>query len=137
MTFSLSISVLELWGPELDTPLHVQSDKLVKWDDDISLSVSSAPMAAAQDPLCLGSCSSAVLTWCLCAVPWDPGLLLARLLHSSRRSLAGLLGYVVPGAGLCTSLGWTLHSSCGPVFRPGRVSERWLSLLTCPPPHPV
>lgn len=36
------------------------------------LSISSAPTGTAQDPLCLNSCSSALLTWCLCVVCWDP-----------------------------------------------------------------
>lgn len=48
-----------------------------------SLSVSSAPTDAAQDPLCLSSCSSALLTWCLCAAHWEPQAPLGKAVHSS------------------------------------------------------
>lgn len=52
----------------------------VKWDDHISLS--SAPMNAPQDPHCLSSCSSALVSVCLLSAG-SPGLLLARLFHGS------------------------------------------------------
>lgn len=95
-------------------------------------------MGAAQDLLCLCSCSTALLPCCLCGVCWEPRAPLGKALPLLMGcSLAGLLAYVLPGVGLCTSPGGTSHSSCVPVFQTVHISERWLSLPTCPHQHPV
>jgi len=54
---------LKWWQLELHTVLQVWPEKhSAEWDDHVSVSASNVPVDAVQDPICLSSCSGALLT---------------------------------------------------------------------------
>lgn len=83
---------LELWGPELDMVLYMWlQERWVEWDDHIPVSASNAPVGAAQDPIYLGCCTTALLTRIQIVVHQDSQVPLSQAAPQLHRSWPVLL----------------------------------------------
>lgn len=135
---SLFMFCLELWGPELDTVLQVQSGKCwVEWDAHISMAASNGLEHTAHDPICLPCFSTVLLTHIQLVDHQEPPSPFLGGCIPATKILArtGLFGYAVTVKGPCTHH-VKLHTvlPC-PLFQ--SKSLRRFSFLTCPPHHTV
>lgn len=101
-------------GEQNRTRCSWHSRTSAEWDGHVSVSACHNPVDPAWDPICLGCCSSTLLTCVWFTVYLDPRSLSARLVPSHT-------GYSVPGAGLLVSVKF-YTTLAGPAFQPVQLS---------------